>query len=96
MALSANAPNRSRKYSLEFKLKAVQLSSQPGVLIKDVAESLCIHPFMLSKWRKQVRDGQLVGDAPAIEPQEAAELRRLRAAGSTAARAWQGSFASTA
>lgn len=71
-------PAKVKKYSLEFKLKAVQLSSQPGVLIKDVAESLCIHPFMLSKWRKQVRDGQLVGDAPAIEPQEAAELRRLR------------------
>jgi len=37
----------------------VQLSNQPGVLVKDVAESLCIHPFMLSKWRKQVRDGEL-------------------------------------
>jgi hypothetical protein len=33
------------------------------VLIKDVAESLCIHPFMLSKWRKQVRDGELVPEA---------------------------------
>jgi hypothetical protein len=32
-----------------------------GVLIKDVAESLCIHPFMLSRWRKEVRDGELVG-----------------------------------
>jgi transposase-like protein len=56
-------PAKIRRYSLEFKLKAVQLSSQPGVLIKDVAESLCIHPFMLSKWRKQVRDGELVGGA---------------------------------
>ena len=61
-------PAKIKQYSLEFKLKAVQLSSQPGVLIKDVAESLCIHPFMLSKWRKQVRDGELVGDPPAIEP----------------------------
>ena len=73
-----NGPAKIKKYSLEFKLKAVQLSSQPGVLIKDVAESLCIHPFMLSKWRKQVRDGELVGDPPALEPQEAAELQRLR------------------
>lgn len=71
-------PAKIKKYGLDFKLKAVQLSSQPGVLIKDVAESLCIHPFMLSKWRKQVRDGELVGDPPTIEPQEAAELRRLR------------------
>ena len=37
-------------YGLDFKLRAVQLSSQPGVLVKDVAESLDIHPFMLSKW----------------------------------------------
>lgn len=73
-----NGPAKIKKYSLEFKLKAVQLSSQPGVLIKDVAESLCIHPFMLSKWRKQVRDGELAGDPPGIEPQEAAELQRLR------------------
>jgi transposase len=71
-------PAKIKQYSLEFKLKAVQLSDQPGVLIKDVAESLCIHPFMLSKWRKQVRDGDLVGDPPPLEPQEASELQRLR------------------
>ena len=52
-------PRRVKAYSREFKLKAVQLSGQPGVLIKDVAESLCIHPFMLSRWRKQVRDGEV-------------------------------------
>lgn len=73
-----SGPVKVKQYSLEFKLKAVQLSSQPGVLVKDVAESLCIHPFMLSKWRKQVRDGELAGDPPPIEPQEAAELQRLR------------------
>jgi transposase len=71
-------PTKIKQYSLEFKLKAVHLSDQPGVLIKDVAESRCIHPFMLSKWRKQVRDGELVGDQPPLEPQEAAELQRLR------------------
>jgi hypothetical protein len=41
------------RYGLEFKLKAVAMSNQPGVLVQDVAESLCIHPFMLSRWRKQ-------------------------------------------
>lgn len=39
------------------------------MLVKDVAESLGIHPFMLSKWRKRVRDGEL--DA-------VVELQRLR------------------
>lgn len=37
-------PAKIKQYGLEFKLKAVQLSDQPGVLIKDVAESLCIRP----------------------------------------------------
>jgi transposase len=69
---------RIQKYGLDFKLKAVQLSNQTGVLVKDVADSLDIHPFMLSKWRKQVRDGDLRGDAPPIEPQAVSELQRLR------------------
>ena len=71
-------PQKINRYSLEFKLKAVQMSDQPGVLIKDVAESLCIHPFMLSKWRKQVRDGELVGKVEPVKQQEVAELQRLR------------------
>ena len=48
-------PQKVNRYGLEFKLKAVAMSNQPGVLVQDVAESLCIHPFMLSRWRKQVR-----------------------------------------
>lgn len=71
-------PLKIKNYGIEFKLRAVQLSHQPGVLVKDVAESLCIHPFMLSKWRKQVRDGELTGDPPAVEPAAVAELQRLR------------------
>lgn len=71
-------PQKINRYGVEFKLKAVQMSSQPGVLIKDVAESLCIHPFMLSKWRKQVRDGVLKGRVPTPEPAAVAELQRLR------------------
>jgi hypothetical protein len=39
------------------------MSSEPGVLIRDVAESLCIHPFMLSRWRKQVCDGERTRNA---------------------------------
>ena len=69
---------RIRDYGLDFKLRAVQLSNQPGVLVRDVAESLDIHPFMLSKWRKQVRDGDLKGDPPAIDAQAVSELQRLR------------------
>jgi transposase len=73
-------PLKIKNYGIDFKLRAVQLSNQPGVLVKDVAESLCIHPFMLSKWRKQVRDGELTGDPPplAAQDQAVAELQRLR------------------
>ena len=54
-------PRRVNRYDLQFKLNAVELSKQPGVQVQDVAASLCIHPFMLSRWRKQVADGVLVG-----------------------------------
>ncbi len=37
------------KYTKEFKAKAVQLSALDGVMIKDVAESLDIHPGTLAK-----------------------------------------------
>jgi transposase-like protein len=36
-------PQKTKRYSLEFKLQAVAMSQQPGVLVQDVAESLCIH-----------------------------------------------------
>ena len=71
-------PRKIKDYGVEFKLRAVQLSDQPGVLIKDVAQSLDIHPFMLSKWRKQVRDGELSGKPPPVEAAAVAELQRLR------------------
>ena len=60
-------PQKIHRYGIAFKLRAVQMSNQPGVLIKDVAESLCIHPFMLSRWRKQVREGELVGKSAPLD-----------------------------
>lgn len=71
-------PRKVKTYSVEFKLTAVKLSNQPDVQIKDVAESLCIHPFMLSRWRKEVRDGVLVGPDPKLDTQAVAELQRLQ------------------
>jgi len=40
-------PVKVRQYSLEFKLKAVQLSQLKGVEVQAVADALEIHPFML-------------------------------------------------
>lgn len=76
--MAKTGPKLVNRYSDDFKLKAVAMSDQPGVLIKDVAASLCIHPFMLSRWRKEVRDGLISGAAPVPEPESVAELQRLR------------------
>ena len=57
-------PTKVRQYSLEFKLKAVKLSQLPGVEVQAVADALDIHPFMLSRWRKEARDGVLRGRVP--------------------------------
>jgi len=71
-------PRTVYKYSDEFKATAVRLSDLPGVLVSDVAESLCIHPFMLSKWRKQAREGEIVTKGVHVDRDVAAELRELR------------------
>ena len=73
-------PKRIQQYSEDFKATAVQLSSLPGVRIKDVAESLDVHPFMLSRWRKQVREGRIVAKKKSldVDPQLATELKRLK------------------
>jgi transposase-like protein len=57
-----NNPRRIWKYSNDFKVNAVQLSFTVGVTIKSVAETLDIHPFMLSRWRKEYREGIIVAD----------------------------------
>jgi len=67
------------RYSESFKAEAVRLASQPGILVQDVAHSLDIHPFMLSRWKKQSREGIIMTkpNLPAELINEA-ELIRLR------------------
>jgi transposase len=71
-------PRTTYKYSDEFKATAVRLSRMPGVAVQDVADSLYIHPFMLSLWRKQAREGRIVVKAVAVNKEIAAELKQLR------------------
>ena len=52
-------PKKTQDYGVEFKRAAVQLSQRPGIQVKAVAEALDIHPFMLSRWRKEFREGRL-------------------------------------
>lgn len=71
-------PRTTYKYTEHFKATAVRLSHVPGVTIREVAESLYIHPFMLSRWRKQVREGAIVSKGVELDKEVAAELKELR------------------
>lgn len=71
-------PRTTYRYGDEFKATAVRLSQLPGVAIKDVADSLCIHPFMLSLWRKRAREGLIVTKGVLVNKDVAAELKELR------------------
>ena len=71
-------PRTVYRYTKNFKATAVRLSQLPSVMVSDVAASLCIHPFMLSKWRKQAREGKILIKGVDIDKDVAAELKELR------------------
>jgi transposase len=68
------------RYAESFKAEAVRLASQPGILVQDVAQSLDIHPFMLSRWKKLAREGLIMANQTPTKPElvNEAELLRLR------------------
>jgi len=47
------------RYTLDYKIQAVKLANHPGVMAKDIAESLGIHPVMLYRWRMEYKKGEL-------------------------------------
>jgi transposase len=76
-------PKKIQRYGVAFKRTAVELSRRPGLQVQTVAEALDIHPFMLSRWRKEFREGRL--RVPTRKPQPRApkaplarEIRRLQ------------------
>ncbi len=78
-------PKRIFKYSDEFKMKAVQWSFDPERSVKEVAAALDIHPFMLSRWRKEFREGKYgpmksttKSAKPNAQLKEQDELKKLR------------------
>lgn len=76
--MPAPGPRTTYRYSDHFKATAVRLSQLPGVSVSDVAASLYIHPFMLSRWRRLVRKGEIVSKGVEIDKAVAAELKELR------------------
>jgi len=71
-------PRTTYRYSDHFKATAVRLSRLAGVAVGDVAASLYIHPFMLSRWRKDAREGRIVTKGAEVDKAVAAELKELR------------------
>jgi len=84
-------PKKVHRYTNEFKVQAVRLSLHPEIQTQDVAHALDIHPFMLSKWKKDYREGRLKPAAEAAglslpkplrvlgrDPEKAALKRQVR------------------
>ena len=61
-------PRTTTRYSAEFETVAVRLSQLSGVRVKDVAETLYIPPFMLSRWHKEAREGKIVTKKITVDP----------------------------
>ena len=76
--MGKSRPPKAHRYSMHFKASGVRLSELPDVLVQDVAEALDIHPFMLSRWRKQAREGLIVTKGIKLDDETVAELKRLR------------------
>ena len=82
--MGAGRMRRVHRYSNEFKITAIRLASLPGTLIQDVARVLDIHPFMLSRWKKEYREGKIQGEPhPDIEnlaegEKKVSEQKRIR------------------
>ena len=55
---------KTRQYSLEFKRSAVEVCLEEDVQVQEVATRLDISPFMLSRWRKEYREGLLKPSRP--------------------------------
>ena len=84
-------PKKVKRYSNEFKIQAVKLANHPEIQTQDVAHALDIHPFMLSKWKKDYREGRLKLAAeaaglslpnalqtPDVDPEKRALRRQVR------------------
>jgi transposase len=66
-----------RIYSLDFKLKAVELSNERGSLVS-VANELNVSTDNIKRWKKEFNKGKLTNKSVAIKSPEEQELIRLR------------------
>lgn len=65
-------------YNYQLKHAAVSVSNHPEIQTQYVAEALKIHPFMLSRWKKEMRDGVLKdNDKEARSQSELLEAQKI-------------------
>lgn len=67
-------------YGDNFKATAIALADIEGIYAIDVADALDIHPIMLYRWRKELKDGRIMAKKKNIQldPKTVTELKRLR------------------
>ncbi len=53
-----------KQYSIDIKIQAVLKAERPGILAEHVAQELGIHPFSLSRWKKELREAGLLNKMP--------------------------------
>jgi transposase len=71
-------PRTTYQYSAAFKDTAVRLSQLPRVAVRDFAESLYIHPFMLSRWRRLARERLIVTKGVDADPAVCGRVKGMR------------------
>ena len=67
-------------YDDAFKATAVALGGLPGVEAQAVAGVLDIHPVMLYRWKKELREGKIMGQGKkgTLDTEMKRELARLK------------------
>ena len=67
-------------YNYQFKHTAVTVANHPGIQANLVAECLDIHPFMLYRWQKDMKDGKLSNNGKEARSKTALEeaQRKIR------------------
>lgn len=71
---------KRRKYSREFKLKAIELSELKGD-VKIVAADLDIRPEIINRWKREFKDKEqksFPGNGTQIHSEQELELKRLK------------------
>ena len=68
-----------RKYDLEFKVEAVRMAAEPGVTNREVERRLGIGQGVLSRWKRELKDGaaQAFPGKGHLKPEDE-EIRRLK------------------